>query len=140
MDNKYNNPNDIYVEAHSNLRNYIRGKASSDKNYRYYIYNKMNPELLPSPFLSSGNNADLITRFRLGSHRLPIETGRWSRTPRLDRLCHICNVLGDEYHFLFDCTETFRNPDHNFTGNLHEVWSNENVFKLFHELGKSEFV
>ena len=128
------------MEAFDNLRAYIRQKASSDNHYRYYIYNKMNPELLPSPFLSSGNNSDMITRFRLGSHRLPIETGRWSRTPRFERLCHFCNVLVNEYHFLFDCTETYREPNHNFTNVLHEVWFNKDVFKLFHELGKSEFV
>ena len=57
-------PNDIYAEAFDNLPVHICQKASS-------IYNKMNPELLPSPFLSSGDNLDLITRFRLGSRRLP---------------------------------------------------------------------
>ena len=141
LDERYSDPNDIYVEAFTNLRIFIRTKASSDKNYRYFIYNKINPELLPSPFLSSGSNSDLITRFRLGSLRLPIETGRWTRTPRLERLCPLCNVLGDEHHFLFKCIETYRNPDHNFrTDNLHEVWSNENIFQLFNELSKSEFI
>ena len=140
LDEMYNDPNDIYVEAYENLRAHIRQMASSDQHYRYYIYHKINPELLPSPFLSSGNNSDLITRFRLGSHRLPIETGRWQRIPRLERVCPLCNVLGDEHHFLFECTETYRDPDHNFTNSLHEIWSNENIFELFKQLGKSEFL
>jgi hypothetical protein len=32
-------------------------------------------------------------------------TGRWSNTPREERICHLCNVgLGTEFHFLFECT------------------------------------
>jgi len=37
--------------------------------------------------------------------KLPIETERWSNTPREERICHLCHVgLGTEYHFLFECT------------------------------------
>ena len=50
-----------------------------------------------------------LTRFRLSSHRLPIETGRWYNIDRHLRLCNFChdNSLGDEFHYLFECT-TFR--------------------------------
>ena len=46
-----------------------------------------------------------LCKFRCGSHRLPIETGRWENIQRSDRLCHLCNLnrLGDEYHFIMDC-------------------------------------
>jgi len=44
-----------------------------------------------------------ITRLRLSSHRLHIETGRWSNTPREDRKCTLCNKLEDEFHLLFEC-------------------------------------
>ena len=37
----------------------------------------------------------LITRFRLGSHNIRIETGRWSRIEWEDRLCKSCLLLGD---------------------------------------------
>ena len=37
--------------------------------------------------------------------KLPIETERWSNTPREEHICHLCHVgLGTEYHFLFECT------------------------------------
>ena len=42
---------------------------------------------------------------RLSSHKLHIESGRWNRTqliPRKNRLCSICNVLEDEFHFVFE--------------------------------------
>ena len=39
-----------------------------------------------------------MTRFRAGSHRLKIETGRWCRTPQDQRLCDCeLNVVQDEY-------------------------------------------
>ena len=44
-----------------------------------------------------------LTRLLVSSHRLNIETGRWSNIPRNERLCSICNKLEDEYHFLFEC-------------------------------------
>ena len=140
LDEKYMNPNDISVEAMDKLKTFIRNTSSSDKNYRYYIYSKISPDLLPSPFLSCVNNADAITRFRLGSHNLPIEPGRCSRTLLMERLCPKCNLLGDEYHFLFYCSEIVRDPSYNFTDTLHEVSANENVFSLFNELANSEFL
>ena len=46
-----------------------------------------------------------ITRWRLSSHKLKIETGRFSRpfTQREDRKCILCNVLEDEVHALYKC-------------------------------------
>ena len=48
----------------------------------------------------------LITRWRLSSHPLYIETGRYKTpiVPRENRLCMVCNVVEDEYHALFTCT------------------------------------
>jgi len=43
-------------------------------------------------------------KLRTRNHRLPIETGRWIRTPQNERLCLNCNKLGDEYHYLFECS------------------------------------
>jgi hypothetical protein len=47
-----------------------------------------------------------LTRFRLSSHRLYIETGRWHKPhpiPRNERKCILCNTLEDEFHFLLEC-------------------------------------
>ena len=48
-----------------------------------------------------------MTRFRVGSHRLKVETGRWSRVPREQRTCS-CVVGGvqDEEHVVFLCEYT----------------------------------
>ena len=46
-----------------------------------------------------------LTRFRLSSHPLLIETGRYENIPRMSRLCKYCNmkVIENEYHFLLVC-------------------------------------
>ena len=36
-------------------------------------------------------------------HKLLIEIGRNLKIPRDQRLCAICNVLEDEFHFFFEC-------------------------------------
>ena len=45
------------------------------------------------------------SRLRLGSHRLKIETGRWSRIPRELRLCP-CGEVQTESHVLCQCPLT----------------------------------
>ena len=48
-----------------------------------------------------------LSKLRVSSHRLEIEAGRWNKpnkTPRENRKCKNCNILEDEYHFLFECT------------------------------------
>ena len=44
-----------------------------------------------------------LARFRCSSHHLAIESGRWSMVPVVDRLCVICGVLDDEFHFFSNC-------------------------------------
>jgi len=44
-----------------------------------------------------------FTRFRLSNHNLPIEKGRYENVVRQERKCRYCKVIGDEYHYLFEC-------------------------------------
>ena len=47
-----------------------------------------------------------LCKLRLFSHRLEVETGRWTKPNKilLDyRKCMICNVLEDEFHFVLEC-------------------------------------
>ena len=47
----------------------------------------------------------IISRWRLSSHKLFIETGRY-KIPKIDRnsrLWKLCGVIEDEYHALFTC-------------------------------------
>ena len=47
-----------------------------------------------------------ITKFQISAHSLPIERGRWMSVHRNKRICPLCigNVLGDEKHYIFHCT------------------------------------
>ena len=48
-----------------------------------------------------------LSRLRLSSHRLYIETGRWHQPTSIpidDRKCDFCNCLEDEYHFIIQCS------------------------------------
>ena len=45
-----------------------------------------------------------VTRLRLASHNLKVETGRWSRTPKENRVCPCDNEsIQDEKHVLLHC-------------------------------------
>ena len=42
----------------------------------------------------------------MSSHRLAIESGRWrkpEKVPLDQRVCSLCNVLEDEFHFVLKC-------------------------------------
>ena len=47
-----------------------------------------------------------FTRMRTSSHRLRIETGRWAKLEREQRLCKCKQAVGDEAHALTQCTLT----------------------------------
>ena len=48
----------------------------------------------------------VITKFRISAHTFPVESGRWDKTPREKRVCHLCfsNDIGNEKHYIFHCT------------------------------------
>ena len=48
-----------------------------------------------------------ICKLRVSSHRLEIETGRWTKPNKIpleNRLCMICNLLEDKFHFVLECS------------------------------------
>ena len=74
---KFNNHHDIYQYHLDKVKSTIRNFAANER-YKHEIYLKINPELKPSPFLNCMHPLSThIIRFRLGTHNLPIEKGRW---------------------------------------------------------------
>ena len=69
-----------FIEKHS-LQNYLKNPA------------------LPYKFRKA------ITNFRIGTHRLPVEVGRYNgNLNREERSCPLCeNGIGDEWHYLLNC-------------------------------------
>ena len=69
------------------------------------LWNLVQPLLIYNS-LEDDKHRIIITRWRLSSHKLYIETGRY-KTPKItaeNRKCCICNIVEDEYHALFRCT------------------------------------
>ena len=74
---------------------------------RYQTYCNINPALTVHDVYNKRQYAPelyrtSLTRMRLSSHRLKIETGRWSRLSREHRLCQ-CGQIQDERHVLQFC-------------------------------------
>ena len=131
---KYSSVEDIYKESNDQIKQKIHMFAGKPDKYKYNIYVDINPELKVSPFINIYHPLckDII-RFRLGSHSLPIETGRWSGKKRPERLCEECGVLGDERHIIYNCTRIDRN-DIILPQMLSEIWSTKGLFVLFSKL------
>ena len=71
-------------------------------------YASFKRELSLEPYLTSLDKPIfklMLCRFRTSTHNLKIETGRWNDTPRVERLCEMCNLnqVEDEFHFLLVC-------------------------------------
>ena len=56
--------------------------------------------------VASKTGRQRIAQFRMGSHMLGVETGRWQRLPRAERLCQRCScgVVDDEAHMVWGCS------------------------------------
>ena len=136
---QYESHHQIYEFYGNKMKDDLRNCAAKER-YKYEIYLQINPELVRSPFLQCLHPMAMdVIRFRLGSHKLPIETGRWNRTPRESRYCTTCKVLGDERHFIYHCSLIER-ADLNLSNNLSQIWSQEGVFELFGRFKRAEYL
>ena len=90
-------------------QDHLKESAQSDLRSRVVTYCHLNPGrsvhhlYTQSQQYIPDNLRISFTRLRLSSHRLRIELGRWSNTPRDARLCN-CGSVQDEEHIL-KCVE-----------------------------------
>ena len=87
---------------------------NNSESTRKQTYLSINPFLSVCPIYTSNTFIPevariAVSRLRLSSHYLRIETGRWSRIPRENRLCQ-CGEVQTEHHVLIECplSETLR--------------------------------
>ena len=88
------------------LKQDIYNLANSDANYKYALYVKFNPNLEVADLSTWALKS--LSKIRLSSHSFPIETGRYTRVKREDRLCIDCRKLGDEEHYIYECLSVDR--------------------------------
>ena len=77
-----------------------------------------------------------MSRLRVSSHRLAVETGRWQKPnpiPYGERICNVCSTLDDEFHFVLECVQ-FRELRIKYIPKF--FWERPNMFK-FIDLMKS---
>ena len=58
------------------------------------------------PYLQNVKNTNfrkMYTRLRTNSHFLEIERGRYTDKPQCDRLCAVCKIVENEFHFVMVC-------------------------------------
>jgi hypothetical protein len=55
--------------------------------------------------IKSKTNRRMLACFRIGSHMLRVETGRWSNEAQNTRVCPVCSsgAVEDEKHLIFEC-------------------------------------
>ena len=71
-----------------------------------------------------------LSRFRMSSHNLYIETGRYYNIPREQRLCKSCNMsmVENEYHFLMVCPH-FKDLRNKYFKRYYCQWPTLNKFR-----------
>ena len=114
---------DIDLNPFVNLISGIREKALEGSKFNTYMHELNRSLNFHSIYSSSVFVPDYLrqsfSRLRLMSHCLKIETGRWSRIPRVARVCQ-CNdtAIQSENHVLIECSLTqnlrLRYPDLNY--------------------------
>ena len=94
---------DIIAISRRNMKDMIRNSNKS----KVKTYLKLSPTLeVPPLYLLDIPEyvRALVTRFRLSAHNLKVETGRWARIPRHERVCTCGTDVQDEFHVIEDCT------------------------------------
>ena len=114
LSEKYTTKKEITEKYRIDLVNEIKHLAENENSYKYNLYMKFSPTLTPLNTQNTKIFTRKFLRLRVSSRSFPIETGRWSRTKRDDRLCTKCNVIGDEVHYIYNCMDVNR-------GNLTDI-------------------
>ena len=67
-----------------------------------------------------------VTKMWISCHLLPIESGRYKKITRVERLCLLCNrsESNDEFHYLLKCTHSSLSHRGIFLESLYSINSN----------------
>ena len=83
-----------------------REKIKHQGKHHLYAEIKTNNCLEKYFEIDNMNIRKAIAKMRTSSHKFPIETGRYERKERYDRICPLCcNNIGDEHHYIFECED-----------------------------------
>ena len=118
LDEKFTTPQECfkyYIEVcKSEMQQKIQEKYESDADSLLGTYKRINPAIQPPTFYKNIQCYEcdriIITKYRAGSHKLKVQTGRLAGTNRGDRLCDCLTDVQTLAHVLFNCplTENIR--------------------------------
>ena len=84
-------------------------KHSLCNSQKLEFYNVFKDSYTPSIYLDvtwKNPYRKTLVKLRISNHKLNIETGRYDKISRFDRICPVCSLdIEDEIHFLFDCAK-----------------------------------
>ena len=88
----------------------LRTAVRESHRTKFITYRTLiNPDLSVDPMYFDNTLPEFqrraITRFRLSSHNLAVERGRWSRIPREQRRCDCSDDVQDEQHVVSLCSK-----------------------------------
>lgn len=153
-----------FIKHYESLKTSFSSKKSVSEYYDHLFYNSINNKImycnetntklltyrnillcntlndnvsLTWKFSNSEYTRLLISRYFTGSHTLHEETGRWTNTPRDERICSLCSEgIETLDHFLFKCIilTPIRMTFVNFPDNLAELLTNPNFGNIIIKL------
>ena len=116
-----NRSKDIFEQ---NIMYHIYSKSEKGEG-KLIFYGKLKDRYNKENYLNIQNfeNRKILSNIRMSSHKLKIETGRYTNIERENRLCELCNMrkIETEEHFLLEC------PAYN---HHREIFSSELNFTL----------
>ena len=114
LDRTFRTPEDCF-KFYSNLHHTetsakLQKELDSDPDSIHGTYLKLNPTIKSTKMYTdiccNESDRNIITRFRVGCHKLNIQSGRISNADRENRLCKCSNAVQTLHHVLFDCSLT----------------------------------
>ena len=89
----------------------VTDKFKTQNSSKAKMYKSLNPQLSVHEVYTTKEYMNereriIFSRFRLCSHHLKIETGRWARIDAANRVCDCGGGVQDESHVLFECKKT----------------------------------
>ena len=100
----------------------------------YYCVNPTLEKFVTPPHLMEHERI-VVTRFRTGSHSLAIEIGRYSNTPRMNRICSCHRSVQSVWHVLTECPLTISCGRRNYN-DLRDAFSDPTINQTLLSISK----
>ena len=99
----------LHFVDHMQKKYITHWKHSLCNSQKLEFYSVFKDSYTPSIYLDvtrKNPNRKTLVKLRISNHKLNIETGRYNKISRCDRICPVCSLdIEDEIHFLFDCAK-----------------------------------